>query len=761
MSEDATPGAVVEGYEGLERIGRGGFATVYRARQRQFDRVVALKVLDVTDTDAASRQRFERECRAIGALSWHPHIVVVHDSGQTADGRLFLAMEFLEAGSLADRVRAEGALPWPDVARAGVEVCAALETAHQAGTLHRDLKPDNVLVGVFGEAKLGDFGIAAVEGGPATATGESALTVLHAAPEVLRGERATVASDVYSLASTLYTLLAGRAAFAREGDDSVAAVVLRAVSEPVPDLRPRGVPDDLAGVLERAMDKDPARRPPSAEAFGRELQQVQRAHGGPVTELRLDPRRAAAAAPSDGRGDDAPTVLVGGRAGAPSPPPRAGRSRRGVVSALVGVALVVLVVAAAGAWRVLGRDDGGEGAATTTSAAPATTAARAAPSRGATRTTTPPTTASCASRAAPPTWWSARRPAGASGSPAPPRSRTEPTAVHAAPGRTGVASTVARVTPHLYGGRRTFPRGRSPSLLGGSCARLLLVRQGRIGHHRRRGRPGPRPRPGHRRVAGRPGRRRAERARPRRARVARPGRLARRRRGRRRRRPGPARGRGPAVAVGAAPGHRAARRRPRATRGPRRSPHGRPAARRGGLRRARPGHGHGGGVRRRGHPLAARDPAVLPGPAAGRPPAAAPVGRGARQRARPGPHPHRRRGHRRGDRASRGGPRPGRRPGRRLGPAGLAPAPHPRAGAASCGVSAPAPARSTPPGRTTSTGRAWTTSSTAACSRRRPVATTRRRPTPARWSSAWCAPPTRCWERIRRPASWGGCSPGS
>ncbi|MCB9371765.1 MAG: serine/threonine protein kinase [Microthrixaceae bacterium] len=377
MSEDATPGAVVEGYEGLERIGRGGFATVYRARQRQFDRVVALKVLDVTDTDAASRQRFERECRAIGALSWHPHIVVVHDSGQTADGRLFLAMEFLEAGSLADRVRAEGALPWPDVARAGVEVCAALETAHQAGTLHRDLKPDNVLVGVFGEAKLGDFGIAAVEGGPATATGESALTVLHAAPEVLRGERATVASDVYSLASTLYTLLAGRAAFAREGDDSVAAVVLRAVSEPVPDLRPRGVPDDLAGVLERAMDKDPARRPPSAEAFGRELQQVQRAHGGPVTELRLDPRRAAAAALSGGcHGDEVGPHRAGRRPGCGASPPlrEAGRSRsrrrrRPVVGVAPRGAGRHARLAGPRRW-VLGRDDGGGESATTTSAAP-------------------------------------------------------------------------------------------------------------------------------------------------------------------------------------------------------------------------------------------------------------------------------------------------------------------------------------------------------------------------------------------------------
>ena len=140
MSDDPRGGVLVEGYEDLHQIGRGGFATVYRARQRAFDRVVALKVLDLPDPDQTARDRFDRECRAIGALSWHPNIVVVHDSGVTADGRLYLAMEYLEAGSLADRVRAAGALPWADVVRAGIEVSGALDTAHAAGTLHRDLK---------------------------------------------------------------------------------------------------------------------------------------------------------------------------------------------------------------------------------------------------------------------------------------------------------------------------------------------------------------------------------------------------------------------------------------------------------------------------------------------------------------------------------------------------------------------------------------------------------------------------------------------
>ena len=129
---EAVGAPLVEGYSDLAVIGRGGFATVYRARQERFDRVVALKVLDRFDPSAEDRERFERECRAVGSLSRHPNIVVVHDSGVTADGRLYLAMEHLEGGSLAARVHHDGPLPWPDVARVGVEVAGALDTAQQA-----------------------------------------------------------------------------------------------------------------------------------------------------------------------------------------------------------------------------------------------------------------------------------------------------------------------------------------------------------------------------------------------------------------------------------------------------------------------------------------------------------------------------------------------------------------------------------------------------------------------------------------------------
>ncbi len=332
-SADREP--LVEGYDELVPLGRGGFATVYRARQHRFDRTVALKVLDLERPDEEDRRRFDRECRAVGALSWHPNIVVVHDSGLTSDGRLYLAMEYLAEGSLASRVRAEGPLPWAEALPVGVELAGALEVAHRAGTLHRDLKPDNVLIGPFGEAKLADFGIAAVDGGTVTATGHGALTVLYAAPEILQGGRASVRTEVYGLASTLYALLAARAAHARDHDESIAAVVLRACSQPAPDLAERGVPGDLAVVVAAGMAIDPDDRPETAAELGRALQEVEAAHGLTVTALRTEPggRRAAPrrapgdAAPSaEARGDGAPTVAAPTRV-APrwcsSPPPRA------------------------------------------------------------------------------------------------------------------------------------------------------------------------------------------------------------------------------------------------------------------------------------------------------------------------------------------------------------------------------------------------------------------------------------------------------
>ncbi|MBI2169580.1 MAG: serine/threonine protein kinase [Actinobacteria bacterium] len=284
----AVVGVHIPGYEVLEAVGRGGHAVVFQARQIAFDRIVALKVISGVDIDGSTQRRFERECRVAGALSWHPHIVAVHDAGTTDEGAPYIAMEYCEAGSLGDRLARLGGLGWPEVTTAAVQLCGALETAHRAGTLHRDVKPENVLVGLYGEVKLSDFGIAALQrGSTVTAAGVVTTTVAHAAPEVLAGAKSSPASDVYSLGSTVFTLLSGKPAFLEPTDEVLATTIARIATSPVPDLRPAGVPDGLAALIEASMSKDPATRPLSAAALGEGLRSFQAQVGQPVGDMRL------------------------------------------------------------------------------------------------------------------------------------------------------------------------------------------------------------------------------------------------------------------------------------------------------------------------------------------------------------------------------------------------------------------------------------------------------------------------------------------
>ena len=275
----------IEGYSDPIQVGRGGFGVVYRARQDRFNRVVALKVLNVEDVDSQARRRFERECKAMGSLGWHPNVVAVFDSGIDNHGRPWLAMEYLDAGSLGDRLRREGRLRWEDAIAAGVQVAGALGASHASGVLHRDLKPENLLIGPFGEIKLSDFGIAAIEGASRSTTGHASFTVDHVAPEVLRRRRPDERSDLYGLASTIYGLISGTAPFAGDPDDSIAAVITSVLQVPPPRLT--NVPEGVADLLTRTLSKNPDERPQSAADFGRYLQTVQVNEGQVITELRL------------------------------------------------------------------------------------------------------------------------------------------------------------------------------------------------------------------------------------------------------------------------------------------------------------------------------------------------------------------------------------------------------------------------------------------------------------------------------------------
>lgn len=270
----------IQGLEEAAEIGRGGFGVVFRALQPAFRRQVAVKLLSVGVFDEATRRRFVRECEAMGSLSGHPNIVTLYDAGMTADGRPYLVMEYLARGSLEDRVAQRGPLPWAEVLEIGVKVAGALESAHRIGVLHRDVTPGNVLVSDFGEPLLTDFGIARVaQASMVSSTRAISGTPAHLAPEVLAGEPSSARSDVYSLGSTLFTLLTGRPAFVRDGDESVFALMRRVASEPLPDLTPLDVPAELVALLAAAMAKSPSDRPEAAVAVAVGLNEVARVRG--------------------------------------------------------------------------------------------------------------------------------------------------------------------------------------------------------------------------------------------------------------------------------------------------------------------------------------------------------------------------------------------------------------------------------------------------------------------------------------------------
>lgn len=228
------------GFDNVEEIGRGGFGVVYRCVQPSLDRAVAVKVLS-TDLDRDNLERFLREQRAMGRLSGHPHIVTVLQVGVLAGGRPFIVMPYHAKNSLETLIRRHGPLDWRETLSIGVKLAGALEAAHRVGTLHRDVKPGNILLTDYGEPQLTDFGIARIAGGFETATGVIAGSPAFTAPEVLEGASPTPASDVYSLGATLFCALTGHAAYERRSGERVIAQFLRITSQPIPDLRKQGL----------------------------------------------------------------------------------------------------------------------------------------------------------------------------------------------------------------------------------------------------------------------------------------------------------------------------------------------------------------------------------------------------------------------------------------------------------------------------------------------------------------------------------------
>jgi serine/threonine protein kinase len=428
-------------------VGTGGFSRVYTATQQRFARTVAVKVITVALSDDALR-RFGREQMTAGRLDGHPHVIRVYESGFTEAGQPYLTMELHERGSLADRLRREGPLPVADVLAIGVKLAGALDAAHRHNVVHRDVKPQNVLVSPFVGPVLADFGIAAVDDARlGTVTGE-AFSALHVAPEVLDGFPATPSADLYSLASTLYELLTGRAPYADADDEGLLGLMRRVRTGDVPPIDRDGVPPVVAAELVALLQRPPDDRPPSGLALAEWLRDLEERAGLPRTPLvpdgrptvSLDDASSTPALPppaplpagattadepvahtpelapdeSDAartpRAPDAElppltpglddTVTHAGRRKDPEPA-AAGRSRRRALP-LVAAAAVVALVAGLIAWRAASGDDergggGGDQAksetSVTTSADPTSTTAAPTTTAADPTTTAPPSTA--------------------------------------------------------------------------------------------------------------------------------------------------------------------------------------------------------------------------------------------------------------------------------------------------------------------------------------------------------------------------------
>src|SRR5688572_17070345 len=262
-------------YEIVGAIGAGGMGEVYKARDTRLDRTVAIKILPSADPDL--RQRFAREAKAIAALS-HPHICVLHDVGeqQLADHTVhFIVMEYLDGESLAERLKA-GPLPAEVLLDLAIQIAGALEAAHEADVVHRDLKPHNIFVTRREQAKVLDFGLAKMiadrqpdvdSSVEPTRLAERALTnpgttmgtIAYMSPEQARGDETDARSDIFSFGAVLYEMATGRPAFSGRTAAVITDELLNKAPAAVSSLNPQS-PPGLDRVIAKALEKNPASR---------------------------------------------------------------------------------------------------------------------------------------------------------------------------------------------------------------------------------------------------------------------------------------------------------------------------------------------------------------------------------------------------------------------------------------------------------------------------------------------------------------------
>ncbi|GAB3650498.1 Stk1 family PASTA domain-containing Ser/Thr kinase [Glycomyces tarimensis] len=329
-------GALIDGRYRLQRlIANGGMASVYEAHDDRLDRPVAVKMITATGIAGFDLDAFTHEARTIARLS-HPNIVAVFDQG-IHDGLPYIVMEYVPGTTLRDLLNRRRRLRIEEAAELGGQILDGLQAAHDAGLVHRDIKPENILLkngGRGDRVKVVDFGLAEAVHGENRRGGPLLATAAYVAPELVRGEPASPASDVYSTAILLYELLTGEVPF--DGPDP-AEVAQRHLTEEVPSPRliAQDVPDGLAQLVMLAASRDPSARPVDAGAFARRLGAV-------------DARADATAAGQLPR----PTRAVQTTMVVPSAKPR--RSWKALIT-LIAIVAMLAGVAVAGWWIGVGR----------------------------------------------------------------------------------------------------------------------------------------------------------------------------------------------------------------------------------------------------------------------------------------------------------------------------------------------------------------------------------------------------------------------
>ena len=329
-------------YDVGRTLGSGGMGEVFLARDRVLGRDVALKVLRTQYAgDSEFAERFKREARNAASLS-HPNIVQVYDRGETEDGSSYIAMEYVPGGTLKEKIVGEGPLGTREAAALGAQVAEALGAAHDRGMVHRDIKPQNVLLTDRGDAKVADFGIArAGSSVTISRTGSVMGTAGYMSPEQALGKPASPKSDLYSLGVVLYEALTGELPYTA---DNPIAVSMKHVNEPLRpprELDPT-IPEGMNALVTRLMAKDPEDRYASSDELADDLWKISRGReptAAPVAAAPTRPQRAPVAASS-------PTTRV-----PPARPAPARRRRRRIPWFLILVAAILFFLGTIGMLR--------------------------------------------------------------------------------------------------------------------------------------------------------------------------------------------------------------------------------------------------------------------------------------------------------------------------------------------------------------------------------------------------------------------------